>query len=175
VDGPSGEATELLNTVVPVAAVPRLDNLCGGGLTQVAVAGERAMVQLFNPVGSGITATLYRFWVALESGGIFSLRLHNVALADAETQLQVYNRTLGNQPEPSAQIRSLNGSGVGDTTMEFRIATAVQSQEFNLARIGDDQRWAGLSLAEGRGVIVVPSTDDINNTTSFLWSERITE
>jgi len=171
----AAEDTELIDAVLPVAVVPRLDNLCGGGAALAGVASERSMIQLFNPVGSGITIILHRFWYALATAGTFSIRMHNTALTTLATEIDVLNRTLGNQPEPSGQVRTLAGTGVGTVSLQMRVTPANLSIPYELGRPGEDYKWAGLSLAEGRGVNLVPSVDNITATAAFLWSERITE
>lgn len=164
---------ELLAFVLPTAEVPRLDNLCAGGDTEFGTVGDRSMIQLFNPPGSGVVVILHRFWVFLETAGQINFRTHNVQLANGISTVQVLSRTLGNQPEPAARMRKLSGTGVGSTAMIFQLDTADRAYEFDLTRLGDQQQFGGPSLAEGRGFVIVPTTDDVNCGVNFLWSERV--
>lgn len=167
--------SQISEDVTAVAQVPRLDNLCGGNGDIAVLAANRSMVQLFNPVGSGVTVILHKVWVALTVPGRFTLRTSVVALADAITTLTVLNRRLGNQPEPSAQMRSLRGTGVGGPDLSWTIDIADRSYEFDLQRLDASQEFHGPSLAEGRGYTMVPDTDNVGAEVTYLWSERITQ
>lgn len=173
----TGVPVELGEFILPVGEVPRLDVLCGGGDTIAAEAAKRSQVQLFNPPGSGVTVILHRIWIALSASEIVTLRMHNTALADAGafTPL-ILNRTAGNQPQPSAQIRTLKDAGLGTIAMFWPMVVAgLDYREIHLERVGAVQVFEGPSLAEGRGFNIVPSADNIGLTATFEWSERITE
>lgn len=171
----AAQDVEIPEIVLPVASVPRLDNLCMGVAQVNPSVAERSLVQLFNPATSRVTVIIHRIWVALGAADEVSFRTNAIALADAETTLAVVNRKIGNQPEPVALIRSLQGSASGSTVGIWRLDTAARSVEFNLNRIADNQEFSGVSLARGRGFMIVPQADNIGNTVTFLWSERITE
>lgn len=166
---------EVIDTVLPVAEVTRLDNLCGGGIEIAGLAANRSIVQLFNPRGSGVILILHRVWVSLEVAGVTGLRTHDTPLATLVTSVGVLNRTRGNQPQPSGEIRSAQSGSVGADVIPWRVAVADETIEIPLGRLGGDQSFVGPSLAEGRGFAMVPSADDVRAGVSFLWSERITE
>jgi len=161
--------------VVAVAPVPRLDVLCGGSKRLAALASNRSMVQLFNPVGSGVIATLHRIYVSVTTPAAVFLRKHNAALADAVTFIDVLNRELVIEPEPSCLMKSLRGTAVGATTLEFDLDTADRMEEIDLTRLGETQKYAGASLAEGLGFVIVTTTDNVGLLVNYIWSERIQE
>lgn len=166
---------DLIDAVLPTAAVPRLDNLCGGGEDVAADVGNRSLLQLFNPVDSGVVVIVHRLWISLTVAGTAGIRMHNTALATAGSSLDVFNRVVGNQPEPSGQLRTLQGAAVGSTSLIWRLDTANRSVEFDVSRLGDTQKFAGLSLQQGTGAVITPSADNVGMRGGFLWSERITE
>jgi len=166
---------ELEQAVAPVAAVPRLDLLCSGIGTIAASVNDSSQVQLFNPVGSGVTVTLHRVWLSVTTAGEVRMQLHDTALGSAITTLQVMRRALGSQQSPSAQMRSTQGNLVGTNAMRFDLDIADRSYQFDMGILGDNQEFVGPSLAEGRGLIFAPTTDNVGNLTNLLWSERITE
>ena len=168
---PPGMSIE--QAVSPVANVPRIDNMAGGNALIASDVGNRSLIEIFNPVGSGVEVILHKIWVSLSAAGRVSLRTHNVALADPVTSLSVLSRRPGNQPEPSAQMRSLQGSAVGSSILAWALDIADRSYEFDLQRIDDAQEFYGPSLAEGFGFIVTPSSDNVANSTALVWSERI--
>jgi len=162
--------------VSSVAEVPRLDNLCAGSAIVAAEASDRSMTQLFNPANSGITVIIHRLWVQMSAAGDVSLRLHDTELADTEANVSVISRRLGTQPAPSAHLRSLKGNSVGNTrVMNFSLDIADRTYEWDLSRLGNVWDFAGPSLAEGRGIVMVPVADNVLCAVNYLWSERITE
>jgi len=171
---PSG--TGIVADIAAVAEVPRIDNLCAGSAIVVAEAADRSMTQLFNPANSGITVILHRMWASLSAAGDLSLRLHDTELADTEGNVAVLSRRLGTQPAPSAHLRSLKGNSVGtDRILNFSLDIADRTYEWDLSRLGNSWDFAGPSLAEGRGYVIVPTTDNVLCAVNLLWSERITE
>lgn len=166
---------QVAEDVVVTASVPRLDLQCAGNASLAALAANRSMIQIFNPVGSGITVILHRLWTSLGAAGIVRLLTHNTALADAVTSLAVMERALGNQAEPAAQLRSARAAAVGTVVQAWELDTASRSYEWDLSRFGGVYDFEGPSLAEGRGLLLSPSIDNLAMIIGFLWSERITE
>lgn len=166
---------ELLDFFLATAPIPRLDNLCAGGNALGKNAADFSKLQLFNPVDSGVVATVHRVWTAMDAAGNLSLRTHDTALATSVAFVGVLNRTRGNQPEPSCQINSDIGSIAGTTVVIWTLDIANRSYDWDLSRLGDDQKFAGPSLAEGRGFLITPSTADVSLNCGFLWSERVNE
>ena len=167
--------SQIYPDILPVAQVPRLDNLCGGTKRVTALAANRSLVQLFNPSGSGVVVVLHKLWISLGAAGRVSIRTHNIALADAATALGVLNRIRGNQSEPSAQMRSLQGTSIGNDILAWPLDVVDKPYEFNVQRMDDSQEFFGPSLSEGAGFTVTPSSDNVELSVSFLWSERIVQ
>lgn len=170
---PAGMALE--EVVVPVARVPRLDLLCGGIGNVAASVGDSSMIQLFNPVSSGVIVTLHRVWLSLGTAGQMRMQLHDTALASNITTVQVLRRTLGSQQSPSAQLRSAQDNLVGVNANRFNLDIADRSYPFEMGILGDNQEFVGPSLAEGRGLVFATNSDNVANVTNLLWSERIRE
>lgn len=173
VHGANTESATLEPTIQAVAFVPRLDNLCGGFAQVAASAAKRAIIQLFNPIDSGVLLILHRAWISRETPGSITLRAHNTPLTTLVTNSDVLSRTLGNQPEPSGQMRTQVVAAVGDISLGWELDIALRSYEIDLTRLGDENRYAGPSLAEGRGLQFVPGTDDVDQTVTMMWSERV--
>lgn len=170
-----GTEGEIDDRVIPTAEIPRLDNLCGGSASVAGSASDRSIIQLRNPAASGVTVILHRLWVSLATAGVTTLRLHDPALATLPTTLAVLRRTLGSQPSPSGQIRTATADSAGTRILLFNLDIADRTYEFDLSRLGNEWDFTGISLAEGRGVVMTPATDNILQDVSFLWSERIIE
>jgi len=163
---------EVVHEVNAVAPIPRLDNLCVG-TADIPSNAARSAVQLFNPVGSGVIVILHRVWMAVSGATSVTLRVHNTALADAVGNLQVMSRTLGNQPSPSCQMWSAEAASVGTVAMKFDLDIADRTYEWDLGRVGDDQEFAGPSLAEGRGILMVPGANTTAFNAGYYWTERL--
>ena len=164
---------ELIDAVLPIASVPRLDNLCCGLGSVAALASNRSVNQILNPAKSNVRVTLIGFWCSTTAPGGIDLRMHNPELGTPIGATQVLRRVRGNQPEPSCQLFSTQGAGVGNTAMRWAQDIADRSYWYSLARFGDNQDASGLTLDETRGVVVYPDADNVGSIVTWLWSERI--
>jgi len=162
----------MIDAVLPTAVVPRLDVLCGGGANVAASASDRSMVQLFNPVGSGVICILHRCWVSVGAAQIISIRPAVAALTTNVTTLYQLTLTKGNQPEPSCQVRTAQGNAAGTAGIQWELTEINESVEYDLSRGGGDE-YAGPSAEEGTGWSLVPGIDNIETLGAFLWSERL--
>jgi len=163
---------ELIDAVLPVAEIPRLDVLCGGGGNVGASASDRSMIQLFNPVGSGVICILHRVWLSVGAAVTLSIRPATAAITTNVTSLYQLTLVKGNQPEPSCQVRTAQGNAAGTAGLEWEMTDVDEMKEWDLGRRGNNEH-EGPSAEEGRGFTIIPAADNIAVLATFLWSERL--
>jgi len=164
----------LVDTVSPVAVVPRLDPLCMAQHTIAAVASQFAHSQLFNPVGSGVILRVKRVWTDTP-GAQFAMTLHNVALGAVSSTGAILNRVVAGQRNSSGQLRFLS------TTSEFgtRIgvwhggASSIASYKLEFDAWDGDNVDSLPTLGEGTGMICRSVATNQAWQWTWMWSERL--
>ena len=171
--GRLGAPTELPATIFPVAKVARVDIPMMGTATVVAVAANRSMVQLFNPVGSNTDLLVKRIWAACASVNTLGLFTHDTALLTLSPLSGSMVRQEGsNQVAPIGQVRSVAAAAVGSQIGAFTlIADTPDTFEFYT---GDGDQFDGFVIQPGRGILMAPSGDNITLRTTYEWLERQT-
>jgi len=164
--------TGLEEVVFPVAVVGRKDVLCAAGATVAAVAAVRSMVMLLNPAGSGILTIIHDIYLNRTDAGTISISISNTALETANTtNIVTLERVVGNQPAPITQLFVGDQASQGTVIMNIRTDGTGQMPHVDFRRQGSE--FDGIMLSPGRGILTNPSADNIGNTTSFLFSERL--
>jgi len=164
--------TGLEEVAFPVVQVDRVDVLCCAGATVAAVSAVRSMVGLFNPAGSGIWTIIHEIWLERTTAGTISLAVTSALLETTNsTNIVVLERTTGNQPAPVTILTTGDQASVGTVVMNLRSGGDATMPHINFRRSG--AQFDGIVLKPGRGIITNPSADNVGNTTSFLFSERL--
>lgn len=165
--------TEIPPLLQMVAPVQRLDLLCAGYGNLAAVAANVSQIQLFNPAGSNITIICHRIGMGIEIAGDIQMAFHDTELTTLISGTSAaLNRSPGTTPDPTGQIRHVNGAAVGTIFFRAPLDVADRFYWFDFERAGDYE-YHGISLAPGRGLIVRDTNNDIDTLVQFEWSERV--
>ena len=166
-----GGPVALPDFILPVAKVPRVDLPSIGGAVVAALAANRSIVQLFNPAGSNTHLLLKRIWASATSATTMRIKTHDTALADSHTTIAAMIRQEGtSQVAPLAQIRSVQGADVGSIVAFLNLEINV-TEEFNFI-VSDGEHFDGFVIEPGRGILVVPSGDNVGMKATWHWLER---
>ena len=125
-----------------------------------ASGGNYSHLQLFNPVGSGITIIVYAIFVSTLSAGRVHKRTHNTALSSLS---QTGTNLLAGQSAAIGEIRSESPAALqGTRVMDF--STLAQTlQEIT-------RGWT-FELGAGEGVLVVPNAVNVQIEANYYWIE----
>lgn len=167
-----GAPVEILNVIIPVAKVTRVDQPAMGGTTVAALAANRSMIQLLNPAGSNTDLLVKRIWLSSNAAIVVGLRTHDAPLSGLLTSLGSMIRKEGSQVSPIAQLRSEQGTSVGSNLAFFTLDTNT-NLTLDLT-VGDGEEFDGLVIQPGRGILLAPNNDNTQITGSFQWLERQT-
>ncbi len=138
-----------------------------GSTTFAALAGNFDLIQLFNPVDSGmfIVPTRVDFSVSLAGGVRYGVASN--ALADNTANVQFRDTRTGITDLPVGQVRSVQQAG-GFAQFSNYVVLALTT-----ATIQNDR---GLfTLAPGTGLTFATSGQNRTLDVSFFWKERVAE
>lgn len=174
--GPGAKVAEVIPEVFPVLD---LENLPGelyllsgtrlgyGGQSKSAAAAQFPAVQLFNPAGSGMIATVTS--VLLSTLTTQDVRLSQVDVAEAsDTQRQrLRDHRLGLAQETTCVIFDDSNAALLAPTVEFRLLV-------NTPFVLTDPDGIVI-LAPGTGITFSGTTAQTSLYVNFWWRERVAE
>jgi len=174
--GPGSKVNNTIGDLFPMLDVENLPGelylLAGtrlgtGGANQIANAGEVPRIQLFNPVDSGIIATLTS--VVLSSTGTQTVRYTHTATAEStnSNNQRVRDTRLGVATETTCEVRGDSNVAALAATGEFRI---LLNQPFTL-----NDPDGLIVLAPGTGITFALLGLASTLTCNFWWRERVAE
>lgn len=174
--GPGAKVATVVEDLLPVIDVERVPGellalagtrLCVGSASLTGAVGERARVQIFNPVGSGIIATVSQ--AVLSSGS--SVTVHgavNQTQIGSDLGLQTFRD--GRFPvasRPVCQISLLSSVAQTDANMVFRFLA-------NVVHIYRDENSIAV-LPPGSGLEFGATSTATLLVGTFFWRERPAE
>lgn len=141
--------------------------LCQGGTASNGVAAQRSMVQLMNPVGSGVVGVVTAVVQLLNGAGKHGLSHTITALTTATfgflTDTRLFNFT-GTTIRSTLQVRSLTAAALVTSTQIARCSGIVNDQVPYII--------SPIILKPGTGILTAPDAVNTSNTTHFTWYER---
>ncbi len=160
---------DLVNAVLPVINFERPDptraaRSAFGGENQSAVAAQNSHFQLFNPATSGVILRPEAFVVALGSAGQISLRVHDTAVTNDQTEKTFSDRR--QTGVPVGQVRIAGNAGLLGSAVGIYDAPATESI---VIALGDD-----VVLAPGQGLLIAAVTVNVFLDDNVFWSEVTT-
>lgn len=169
---PEEEAAKFFGLTLPVILIDDItrpqdtdvfnERLCSGFGSRAAVVGERASVQLLNPAGSGMLATLGLVGVGLDVAADVAFRRHNAAIADLSGTPGFRDlRLAGN---PVLEVRNAS-----DVTP---VGTVGVGPEVQLADSGSQFIQLDWILPPGQSAIAVATNTNKTLRVSWWWIER---
>lgn len=174
--GPGSKVNDVLTELFPVIDVERIPGellalggtaLCMGAATLSGAVGERARVQLFNPVGSGKLIAVSAFFTSSNSSQTYHWARSIIALPTGVGTEVFRDSRFPTASRPTGQIRTDSQVAIVDANGIFRIGTNVTFP------VQDENSVAVLSPGAGLEVGAVNVVTLINVT--FFWRERVAQ
>jgi len=174
--GPGSKVSEALSELFPTIDVELVPgellllggtSICQGSATLTADAGERPRIQLFNPVGSGLLATVTTVMASTSSTTTFRVATNNTALTDGVGTEVFRDRRRAGTDLPTCQIRTDSTVAAVDAHLTFLGLS-------NINQILKDPNTMAV-LPPGSGIEVGTTTLAGNLTCNYLWRERVAE
>lgn len=130
------------------------------GLSIPALAGNFSMLQLFNPIASGITVLLDGFTAGLTAVGTVWIRFTSAVLANDTDK--AYNHKVG-EANGLARLRWEQGGVLSGTTwLPFKVPADVSI---------DKVFRFPIELVAGKGVFLIPDVVNVGLVASYNWRE----
>lgn len=171
--GPGSKVAEALSELFPVIDVERVPGellllggtrLCWGSAGRTGDVGERARIQLFNPVDSGMLITCSSVNIDTANSGLIRWTANTIALTDGVGTERFRDLRLG-EARPVGQIRTDSTVAITAATMQARILGS------NVLILEDENGVAVLPPGAGLEFGMFDAATTIE--ASFNWRERV--
>jgi hypothetical protein len=143
-----------------VASIAPIGVVYDGFGAQAAVAAANGMVQLWLPLGSGVSLFVIDCMASLGTAGDIVVCSYNTALA---TLAMAGVSTALGSPAGSGQVRTGSNAGILGTQMQRLSLPANQSMQVV-------RPWE-LVLPQNQGVLIAAVTVNVALTVTYRWTE----
>ena len=174
--GPGSKVNDVLQELFPTLDVENVPGEllalmgtqpCFGGVVLTGSAGQRARIQLFNPVGSGKLIACSTVQVSVGTTQQIRWTVNSNALATGVGVESYRDGRLGITARPAGQIRTSDTVAATDATGVLRCISGD-------TRFVTDPNAVAI-LPPGSGLEFGSGTDATTINITFLWRERVGE
>lgn len=173
--GPGSKVSEVLSELFPVLDVENVPgellrlartNICFGGTVVGPDATKSSRIQLFNPVGSSVIATVSSVMVSSGQGQVVRWSVGPTALTSGIGVESFRDARAGFTNQPVCQLRTDLTVALTDATGQMRVES-----EYNVL---DDTNSVAV-LTAGSGLEFGAGSNNTTLFVTFYWRERVIE